>query len=331
MIPRTHRDSFADPRLTIGERLCLALLWHHADDQCQCWPSIGTIAKMSGASTRTVERWLARLSELGHLRRSWTGHKSITTTITVVDATDASVGTPRRPRRMIPRSPPTPVSVHTDAGVGSLPTPTSDKRHEHHRTPDPERGTPPRPPPRVVPQGGRSDHESKAASVPSKSDRGQGDPEMLVLTPPPADPDQRDPVRSIIEAHNRYKPRHGSALVKTPPGIIEAIATHGVRDLALLLEGIWLLDQLQPDGGMGQWYGARMYKGGSLAIYSDQVLRGTCARPSRTNRLSGNATPASMADAVARLRERLADRRRADLEADKRRSDRDPGDDDLAF
>ena len=53
------------------EKLVLLFLADHANEKTQqCWPSLGTIARESGLSTRSVIRSMNKLSELGLLERA---------------------------------------------------------------------------------------------------------------------------------------------------------------------------------------------------------------------------------------------------------------------
>lgn len=57
-----------DPRLQPSDKLILAALGGHTDTSGRCWPSVETIATLSGLQERSVFRSLKRLSETGYLQ-----------------------------------------------------------------------------------------------------------------------------------------------------------------------------------------------------------------------------------------------------------------------
>lgn len=63
----------ADPRLDTYEKMLLVTLLLHAGKEGTCFPSIATIAKLSGMGRRTTFRKLRKLEELGYVSRSKKG------------------------------------------------------------------------------------------------------------------------------------------------------------------------------------------------------------------------------------------------------------------
>ena len=62
-------------QLPPGPKFVLVSLANYASEDGVCWPSIGTIARMTGSSSRSVHRSLAKLEAAGLIRRRarWRG------------------------------------------------------------------------------------------------------------------------------------------------------------------------------------------------------------------------------------------------------------------
>ena len=60
-----NTDIFDDEKLTANEKYLYLAMSKYANKQGECYPSISTLAKVMGVSTRTVKRVLPKLEQSG--------------------------------------------------------------------------------------------------------------------------------------------------------------------------------------------------------------------------------------------------------------------------
>ena len=96
-----------DPRLHPSDKLVLLALGAHTDTNGRCWPSVATLAELSGLRDRSVQRSVVRLTAAGYVELERRAGRA--TIYRVVY--DSPIATPDK------LSPPTPRSGGGDRGV----------------------------------------------------------------------------------------------------------------------------------------------------------------------------------------------------------------------
>ena len=72
------KNALYTPGLTAIEKLVLALLADHADEQCVCHPSQGRLSSMAGCSRKAVNAALKRLAKIGLIEKLGDSHAGYT-------------------------------------------------------------------------------------------------------------------------------------------------------------------------------------------------------------------------------------------------------------